>query len=148
MSAFMVESVTVNSLAKMLMCKNFAYSVFAVPNSEAVRQLFPIGGNSGKNVFHTWEELADAMFLMNLKAMFHRYGREALLESTEEVLFDAEPDFLSTLQFFRSLDCYLYQCSGGNVQNSLLFKALSDMTEYVRHSLEYDEREYGAAVFG
>jgi hypothetical protein len=58
------------------------------------------------------------------------------------------PDRLGKVQFFKSLQCFLYQCSEGNVPDRPLFKALQDVEAFLAPTVNQDSPKYNVAVWG
>lgn len=131
MSAFMVSSETIASLAKVIMTPHCKYSMMEVrPDSRECYKFFQVdwGVPVSPTQFRSWEELADAMTLMNVEALRQRYGEidpDYFMESVESVDLNAVPKKLRPVQFFKSLQCFMYQCTEGNVPDSAQYKALN-----------------------
>ena len=84
------------------------------------------------------------LWKMNYEAVNQRY-KEA----------DTAPDyryplasFCTTMQSFKSLRCYLYQCMEGDVPESRLFKKLQSFSETLGYSAAMDTAEYHEADWG
>jgi hypothetical protein len=140
MSAFMVSSQTINSLAyKMLDQKD----VLCVPCDKRF-------DNPYKTLlrFKSWEELSDALHLMNLEAIRQKYGQEYTEEVAEYVDFDAKPKKLSSAQFCKSINCLLYQCSEGDVSDSQLYKELDQFSDGLPMEIMLGSKAYDKAKWG
>ena len=99
------------------------------------------------------ERLADAMLAMNIDAFRQRYGIRALLvEDLDCIDLDTRTwkplEAFSETQFFKSLQCFLYQCCEGDVDEKPLFKTLSAIKEWLAHFIDEDSEEYDAAEWG
>jgi hypothetical protein len=99
------------------------------------------------------DRLADAMLAMNLDAFRQRYGIRALLvEDLDCVDLDKgnwEPlEAFSEVQLFKSLQCFLYQCSEGDVDEKPLYKALTTITDLLAPFINEESSEYEAAQWG
>jgi len=75
------------------------------------------------------ERLADAMLAMNLDAFRQRYGIRALLAQDLDYIDLDTRNWkplvaFSEVQFFKSLQCFLYQCCEGDVDEKPLYKTL------------------------
>jgi hypothetical protein len=57
-------------------------------------------------------------------------------------------DTFSPVQFFKSLQCFLYQCSGGDVDEKPLFKTLEALADFLAPGVNQNSKEYDAAVWG
>ena len=140
MSAFMVSSQTINSLAyKMLDQKD----VLRVPCDKRFDNPFKLLLR-----FQSWEELSDALHLMNLEAIRQRYGQEYIEGVVGYVDLDAKPKKLSNVQFFKSLNCLLYQCSEGDVTDSQLYKELDQFSDGLPMEIMLESKAYGRAKWG
>jgi hypothetical protein len=101
---------------------------------------------------HDRESLADAMLALNLDAFRQRYGTETMLEDVAEYVdLDARNwtplDKLEKAQFFKSLQCFLYQCSEGNVPDRPL-KALQAVEDSLAPFVNQESPKYVAAAWG
>ena len=99
------------------------------------------------------ERLADAMLAMNIDAFRQRYGMRALLvQDLDSVDLDArnwQPvAAFSEVQFFKSLQCFLYQCSEGDVDETPLYKALDAIRDLLAPSINQASAAYDAAEWG
>jgi hypothetical protein len=102
---------------------------------------------------HDRESLADAMLALNIDAFRQRYGVNALLtEDLDSVDLDRKNwlplDAFSPAQLFKSLQCFLYQCSEGNVPERSLFKALDALLNLLAPAIDQESPEYDAAIWG
>ena len=99
------------------------------------------------------ERLADAMLAMNIDAFRQRYGIRALLAQDLDCIdLDArnwKPLIaFSEVQFFKSLQCFLYQCCEGDVDEKPLYKTLSAIRGLLAPFINQDSAEYEAAEWG
>jgi len=99
------------------------------------------------------ERLADAMLALNLDAFRQRYGMKALLvEDLDCIDLDTRSrhplEALSEVQFFKSLQCFLYQCCEGDVDEKPLYKTLSAIQNLLAPFINTDSPEYDAAEWG
>lgn len=154
MSAFMMQSDTIASLAKEIMTPSRAYSMMEVrPDARECRGLFQMEWEVPVRLsqFRSWEELADAMTVMNVEALRQRYGEsspEFFWESLECVDLDAAPRPLRPVQFCKSLQCFLYQCAEGDVPDSDLYKALEAYERDVPRRIIMHMPAYAKARWG
>ena len=107
-------------------------------------------GEQGKT--YDREGLADAMFAMNLDAFRQRYGMKASLEDLDCIDLDTRNwhplEALSEVQFFKSLQCFLYQCTEGDVDEKPLYKTLDAIRGLLVPFINQDSPEYDAAEWG
>ena len=99
------------------------------------------------------ESLADAMLAMNIDAFRQRYGMKALLVSDLDCIdLDTRRwhplQALSEVQMYKSLQCFLYQCCEGNVDEKPLYKTLSAIRALMVPFIREGSQEYEAAEWG
>jgi len=91
---------------------------------------------------HWQEKFADALFEMNCEALRQRYG------DTEFPLFNYQLAHApSLIEAYKSLQCFLYQCSEGNVPETKLFKFMEEFShglakDIISNLPEYEEAEW------
>lgn len=113
MSAFVVEDKTINRIVTFLaMDRDVDWM-----RRDIVRKLgFSIADQAGK------EKLGKLMFELNVNAVNQRYGPdEAASFRLLDYKFRTEL-YGNSIQVFKSLECWLYQCSEGNVPESELYQ--------------------------
>ena len=98
------------------------------------------------------EKLAAALYEMNVSAVNQRYNENS---PTDDITFSGNgKNYLlnatlqSLCQFAKSLRCFLYQCTEGDVPERESFKALdvfsNELFECIVHKLPaYDEAKWG-----
>ena len=84
-----------------------------------------------------------ALYRMNTAAVNYRYDEQ---EPVPPYVFRYE--YANKVQVLKSIQCYTYQCSEGNIPNRKLYKALNDYAcslavKIVDGMKEYDEAEWG-----
>ena len=99
------------------------------------------------------DNLADAMLAMNIDAFRQRYSIRALLaQDLDSIDLDRRSwrplEALSDVQFFKSLQCFLYQCCEGDVDEKPLYKTLSAIRGLLAPFINEDSDEYDAAEWG
>jgi hypothetical protein len=98
------------------------------------------------------ERLADAMLALNIDAFRQRYSMKMLFEDNEYLDLDRRNwtplAAFSPVQFFKSLQCFLYQCSEGDVDQRPLFKHLDAILDTMRPNVNMESAEYNAAEWG
>lgn len=112
MSAFMVEKDTINRIVCFLRHTNkFTFTL---------RKL----GELGLSPIDNPDKLGQAMYKMNADAIFERYGDNT--KETIDNFYHYETIDSSEMQVLKSLQCYLYQCSEGNIpETNELYKILN-----------------------
>ena len=90
-------------------------------------------------------ELAIQLFKMNQKALKIRYGTVSV--NLGKFVYSPDEKFeiidsKGKAQFFKSLGCYLYQCSEGKVQNTKLFHHIKKVTSEIAYEIAEKTAEY------
>jgi hypothetical protein len=92
--------------------------------------------------------LGQAMFDLNIQGVNARYGDgEAKKFRPLDYQFKKEI-FTNAIQVYKSLGCFLYQCSEGNVPDNPLYKELSEYKNSLARAIvcrlpAYDKAEWG-----
>lgn len=88
-------------------------------------------------------KLAKDMLAMNVEAVAARYG------SADSEKFGAFSEVhCSKIQAYKSLQCFLYQCTEGDVDEKPLYKALKEVENSLAASIVNELPEYDKAVWG
>lgn len=108
-------------------------------------------GESGET--YGRERLADTMLAMNLDAFRQRYRIGIVVaDAIDQIDLDrrhwhpGEP--FSEVQFFKSLQCFLYQCAEGDVDERPLYRTLTAIAELLAPFINQKSPEYEAAAWG
>jgi len=84
------------------------------------------------------EVLALDLYRLNIKALVNRYGKEEI-EKEGAFEFIKTDEFNESnkdlAQYYRSLRCFLYQCSEGDVIETKLFKLLDGISNQIAHRI-------------
>jgi hypothetical protein len=90
--------------------------------------------------------LYEVMEDMNAQALFERYGddKSECVSPYQGTIRQAK----NLPEIYKALNCYLYQCSEGNVPESDLYKALRSICNTLAHCIVNDLPEYQTAVWG
>lgn len=138
MSAYIVNDKTINRIISAAILHTLG-SLAPAP-----RLLVPDNPELGD-----WRSLGSAMRDMNVAAVIARYGLSDSLPGPSPLLpYQFRPVTAPGLiQTIKSLDCYLYQCSEGNVPDWTLYQQLGRWQaelcqHYVTESDEYDKAEW------
>jgi hypothetical protein len=140
MSAFMVEDQTINTIVNWLRTEipNLSYIPYKL------RDL-------GIDTFAPgWEEqLGQAMFELNIKGVEARYGTgEAASFRVLDYSYTPAPA-VPLVQTLKSLQCWLCQCSEGDVPETKLYKLFDhDVQLYLMEKIIDTLPEYQQAVWG
>ena len=124
MSSFQVSNKTINRIANRLIGEGFYKDKLA--NDLGIMSR---------------EGLAKALYEMNCEALRQRYGECDVADFPTNIT----QIFPSNIQEYKSLRCFLYQCSEGNVPETELFKIVEDYTNSLGYSIIYDLNEYQQA---
>lgn len=122
------------------------YNSFGFEFPSEIKTLFE--GESDKRIF-------DALAGTNLDALEQRYDKETAAEMFDGKGYEEWHDIWEPrngvrpwhYQLLKSLNCYIYQCSEGNVPDSPIYKAMEKLSISVAvfiacHQPEYEEAEW------
>jgi hypothetical protein len=137
MSAYMVADETINRVIEWL--------YWELDKSPWLRdKLEKVSGIDTS--IHAWsEELGKAMFALNIASVTDRYG-EGQAGKFRKLNYRYKPAHGSTIQVLKSMQCWLYQCTEGEVVTKPLYKFFQDTVEpHLMSSIIADLPEYEAA---
>ena len=140
MSAFMVEDTTINRVVTWL-------------KREVQRSRFTLDWLAREyNVDLTrdnWDEkLAQAMFQLNCDGVNARYGKGEA-ETFRPLNFTYQPEIqYSPVQVLKSLQCWHYQCSEGDVPKTKLYQFFEEVEHHVALKIVMSLPEYDKAKWG
>src|SRR5436305_5913292 len=137
MSAFMVEDQTINRVVTWLTREVST----RFPEIDRIAQKYGVDLVSEK-----WEEkLAKAMFQLNCDGVNARYG-EGEAEKFRPLNFTYRPEvYHSLVQVLKSLQCFLYQCSEGDVPDTKLYQFFEEVEHHLALKIIMDLPEYDKA---
>ena len=92
---------------------------------------------------HAGAELGKAMRDMNERAVAARYDLSAIVELSPGE-YEYSTVFASRAAVYRSLGCYLYQCSEGTVPEDPLYRALDEYHNELAHDIAQETDEVKA----
>jgi hypothetical protein len=88
------------------------------------------------------------MFALNIAGITDRYG-DGEAEHFRNLAYHYKPAHGSRMQVLKSLQCWLYQCTEGDVVTKPLYKFFQDTVEpHLMSSIIADLPEYQAAAWG
>jgi hypothetical protein len=133
MSAYVVEDSTINAIVSYL-CNHD-------PNSNWLKQL-------GYNLFNQDDQkrLARDMFNMNVEAVCQRYPDDNR-DSYQFAGFEFELS-RGAVAIYKTIHCYLYQCSEGSVPTFELYQALDKIAGTIGYQIIAEMPEYESAPWG
>ena len=139
MSAFMVEDETINKVVTWLKRE---VSTNHFPLTVAFKHHIDLTSDQ-------WEEkLANAMFQLNGDGVNARYG-EGEVEQFRPLNFTYKPEpYVSNVQVLKSLQCWMYQCSEGDVPQTTLYQFFAEVESYLAVHIVMDLPEYDQAKWG
>lgn len=140
MSAFVVEDKTINGVVSFLAHGR---------GLEWLRRQVAESTGCDLETVDGRENLARAMFALNIRAVDARYG-EGQAQEFRPLNFEFRRELqTSALQAYASLRCWLYQCSEGDVpESSSLYVAMTAASDSLAHHIvralpEYDRTQWG-----
>jgi hypothetical protein len=140
MSAFLVEDETINRVVEWL-----SWEVTRSPRLKLSLE-HTLGMNTRSA---SWEqELGQAMFQLNVAAVHDRYG-EGEAARFRDLTYSYRPAHGSEIQVLKSLRCWLYQCTEGQVVKQPLYRFFNDVVEQYLMSKnicalpEYEQAHWG-----
>ena len=140
MSAFIVKDKTINRVVTWL-------------KSEVATSHYTLDQLARKYdidfVSDTWDEkLANAMFQLNCDGVNARYG-EGEAEKFRPLNFTYKPEiYFSRVQVLKSLQCWMYQCSEGDVPKTKLYQFFEEVEKYLALKIIDSLPEYQKAKWG
>lgn len=155
MSAYVCDNETFDRIVS-----HFHFSGSDYLISHAKRQLKKIGFDveAGANKSAVIIDLADAMsgceklalalLQMNIDAVNARYGEG---EAEKFRPLDYKPRFTMPCgkhQLFKTLECYLYQCSEGDIPDRPLYQILDEMKSCIASDIVRNTPQYELAKWG
>lgn len=137
MSSFIVDAKTINRILTYLHLHKGQMS-YSYITRRAAELGYDLESNSGLS------ELGTDLLGLNYRATNARYNEENGLQQLHIYKFE----HVSQLQALKSLQCLKYQCSEGDVPESVLFKFLEDcehaiMSSIIRAMPEYENTQWG-----
>ncbi len=139
MSAFMVEDKTINRVVTWL-----GNEVKKSEGYDLKEKLEELNYNLTSD---EWEEiLAKDMFQLNTDGVNARYGNgEAEKFRPLDFQYQSEYSF-TTVQILKSLQCWLYQCTEGNLPKTELYQFFDNVVEtYLLKKIVYALPQYDSA---
>ena len=140
MSAFIVEDTTINRvvtwLKREVQCSRFTLDWLAREYNVDLTS-------------DNWDEkLAQAMFQLNCDGVNARYG-EGEAETFRPLHFTYQPEIqYSPVQVLKSLQCWHYQCSEGDVPKTKLYQFFEEVEHHVALKIVMSLPEYDKAKWG
>ena len=140
MSAFMVDDKTINSVVTWL-TREVQSSRFTL---DWLAREYDVDLTSDG-----WDEkLAHAMFQLNCDGVNARYGAGEA-EKFRPLNFTYKPEiYHSLVQVLKSLQCWKYQCSEGDVPETKLYQFFEEVEHHLALKIVMNLPEYDKATWG
>jgi len=136
MSAFMVEDKTINRVVTHVFT-NGTYDTLRRLNAECATPGEPID-----------EPMLGAMlFSLNIQGVNARYG-EGQAKEFRDLDYRYQYEHATPIQVLKSLQCWIYQCSEGDVPDTLLYQIMKEYEHMLADSIISKLPAYNAAEWG
>jgi len=154
MSSFIVEDSTINRIV------NFCYWEHdSILKHEIERQLKNIGIDLHKDtedeeIDKTLRKFGEELLKLNVMAFYVRYKhidkiKEEIKEAIKNYVFEDTPlKDRQQIQVLKSLECFLYQCSEGEIDKEPLYKTLEEIKNILTSHIINKLPEYEKAIWG
>ena len=142
MSAFIVEDKTINEIIAFLHLNQQRMDY------AGIARLIQKAGYDIEQNEEEWKHLADDMFWTNCVAVDERYG-VGQAQTFRELNFKYEfclKEGTNAIQAFKSLRCWLYQCTEGDVpETSEIFKLMDEVSDMMAYAIISEMPKYEEA---
>jgi sulfur relay (sulfurtransferase) DsrF/TusC family protein len=140
MSSFLIEDSSINKIVTFLIKCSYSNEIYyGEINKILVKYGFNLNYIENKNL--EAEKLARYMKSLNLSAINYRYNEE---NKDYNIKFE-EIDEKNLFQILKSLECFLYQCSEGEIPQENLFKMLEQITYILKDLIINSLKDYKTA---
>jgi len=140
MSAYMVADATINRVVPCLALEVFRNAWFKAKVEQT------LGIDTAKS---NWgAELGKAMFKLNIAGVNARYG-QGKAKQFRKLDYRYTAEYSPKVQVFKSLRCWLYQCTEGDVYKRPFYQAFDSLiADYLMRQIIADLPEYQNAEWG
>jgi hypothetical protein len=140
MSAYLVADETINRVVEWL--------YWELDKSPWLRDKLEQASGIDTTSYGWAEALGKAMFDLNIAGVNDRYGNGEAAHF-RKLAYQYKPAHGSVIQVLKSLQCWLYQCTEGDVVKQPLYKLFQDVVEpHLMSRIISDLPEYQAAEWG
>jgi hypothetical protein len=140
MSAYMVADETINRVVEWLS--------WEITRSQWLRDKLEKASGIDTSAYKWAEALGKAMFALNIAGVNDRYGNGEAGEF-RKLNYHYAPAHGSEIQVLKSLQCWLYQCTEGEVVTKPLYRFFQDVVEpHLMSNIIADLPEYRTAEWG
>jgi hypothetical protein len=140
MSAFIVEDETINTVV------NFLYIKESGNDAYWPRYIMREAGHDFTDLM-TRKVFAQAMMDLNVRAVNGRYEESHAAIDTVLITYRTSPD-TTIIQAYKSLKCWLYQCSEDATIDSDLYKLMDNVAKEIAMYIVEISPAYNAAEWG
>ncbi len=134
MSAFIVGDKTINQILTYIENKDSHYM--------KIKLLGELGYNFEDR--ETIQQLGNDLMNMNVSAVEHRYNDQMM--DIEPITIKAE--YTNKIQVYKSIQCFLYQCTEGKIMELGLFKAMESIKDMIGSEIIRDLPQYETGIWG
>ncbi len=139
MSAFMVADETINRVVYWL--------YWEVTKCQWLRDKLEKVSGIDTTTYDWAEALGKAMFALNIAGVNDRYG-DGEAGKFRELNYRYQPAHGSEIQVLKSLQCWKYQCSEGDVPETPLYQFFEEVEHHVALQIVMGLPEYKKATWG
>jgi hypothetical protein len=140
MSAYLVANETINRVVYWL--------YFEVAKSQWLREKLEKTSGVDTSAYEWAEVLGKTMFQLNIDGVNARYG-DGEAKQFRNLNYHYQPAHGSAIQVLKSLQCWLYQCTEGEVVKNPLYKFFQGIAQpHLMSSIICDLSEYRTAEWG
>lgn len=144
MSSFIVENKTINRFLTWLYWIKSDEIYINRVYREFYKLKYKIDDNYEENLKEKeFNRLGLNMLKMNYKAVNYRYN-----EKNKPIDFEFKYEKVKDVQVLKSLQCFIYQCSEGDIPKSKLYKVLIKIESVLKNAIiekytDYNKLEWG-----
>lgn len=158
MSSFIVEDKTINRIVSFCFWTHEDSLKYYIQRELKKVDIDLWSVQSDKETNKILKEFGKALLRLNLMAFYDRYKdsdnisdeikQEIKTSMKEYKYFDVPLKEREKIQVLKSIECFLYQCSEGNIPEEPLFKALEQIKENIKDYIINEIPEYNQAIWG
>jgi len=142
MSSFIVEEKTINKIVNFLVTCAYSKEEFKPCITNEINKFGLDLTYNSEDKNPDARHLGQRMFVLNQKAVNFRYKEKGNFELFK---FDDSINEYNLMQILKSLQCFLYQCSEGEIMKEPLFKTLERITNIIKEHIINHLEDYKKA---
>lgn len=131
MSAYIVNELTINRVINLI--------ILFSKEREFTERRYPLL----KNAILRPSKMGNKLYSMNVKAINSRYDNNINIKEIDNYSYSNID--ISKHQGLKSIECFLYQCSEGNITNYDLYKELTELRSDLISNIVFTSDEYKKA---